>query len=73
MVPPQPAGLVPPARIGILSKSLTSRSRRSDQTPEVVLVVLARKHLVIAYGVMKMRKPFKPTYLRPRLSGVGLR
>lgn len=31
----------------------------AGKKPKVVLVAIARKRLVIAYGVMKTRKPFK--------------
>lgn len=41
-------------------KAFADRLTEAGKKPKVVLVAIARKLLVIAYGVMKTRQPFKP-------------
>jgi transposase len=40
-------------------KAFADRLKEAGKTPKVVLVAVARKLLVIAYGVMKTRRPFE--------------
>lgn len=41
--------------------SAFTRLTAAGKQPKVVLVAVARKLLVLAYGVMKTRRPFDPT------------
>ncbi|TNC94360.1 MAG: transposase IS116/IS110/IS902 family protein, partial [Stygiobacter sp.] len=42
-------------------KAFADRLKEAGKSPKVVLVAVARKLLVIAYGVMKTRRPFETT------------
>jgi len=42
-------------------KAFADRLKEAGKPPKVVLVAVARKMLVIAYGVMKTRRPFEAT------------
>ena len=41
-------------------KAFADRLALAKKSPKIILVAVARKLLVIAYGVMKTQKPFKP-------------
>ncbi len=41
-------------------KAFADRLKENGKAPKAILVAVARKLLVIAYGVLKTRKPFQP-------------
>ena len=42
------------------TKAFANRLKEGGKTPKVVLIAVARKLLVLAYGVMKTGREFKP-------------